>query len=399
MKILAVTSELPYPPTHGGARLRQFEILKRIADEHEIHLVTFWESTEDRDLTPDLAKHFASVKALMKPPPRPSRTIADRFRVPHWRLTWTDEMLELIKEQVVAVKPDIAYVTPEHMAFYIDAFSGIPSWIDITDSGELFASSSLALSRSIKDYLRGVVYLNAVKSFERTWFPKYNGCSLVAQADADSIKKLCPDLAVHVVPNGVDTDFFSPTNVPSKSKRLVFTGTMDFAPNIDAVTWFCHEIFPLIRKKIPAIEFDIIGRVPSEEVTQLEKLDGVKVHGFVPDLREAVQRASVYVCPMRKGAGMKNKILEAMAMGVPIVSTASGATGIEFQDNVHGLIRDTAISFAEAVCDLVSTPQKGESLAKVARKAVCEHYSWDHSAELMSNCLSQLQKDSEKIAL
>lgn len=399
MKILAITSELPFPPTHGGARLRQFELLKRLSEKHEIHLVTFWETEEDRNLTPDLSKHFASVKALMKPPPRSSKTIADRFRVPHWRLTWTNEMLKLIEEQKNAIKPDIGYVTPEHMAFYADALSDIPCWIDITDSGELFASSKLALCRTIKDYIRGFIYLNSVKRFERIWFPKYHGCSLVAKADADSIKELCPELPVHVIPNGVDTDFFSPQNGLEKSGRLVFTGTMDFDPNIDAVEWFCHEIYPLIREKKPDIGFDIIGRVPSEEVKQLDRIDGVKVHGYVPDLRSAVQSACAYVCPIRKGAGMKNKILEAMALGVPIVTTSSGAAGISIINNHNALVRDDASSFAEACVRLLQQPSQGNQLAENARSCVVNSYNWDASAKALEYLLLETTKSSSLSAL
>ncbi|MCG8527248.1 MAG: glycosyltransferase [Opitutales bacterium] len=389
MKILTITSELPYPPNYGGARLRQFELLKRLTNDHEIHLVTFWETEEDRKLTSHLDSVFTSVSAMMKPEPQ-SPSFSDRFKVPYWRLTWSESMAKLIEDKIDQLSPDVVYVTPSHMAFYSPYFKKTPAWIDATDSGELHALSNLSVAKNFKEKLQGFIKLRAVKQYEKHWYPKFQGASLVAGPDADAVKRLCPKLPIEVIENGVDTTYFAPLDNIKKKKHIVFTGTMDFSPNIDAVEWFCSEIFPSLKARHPELEFDIVGRAPTQEVKALAAQPGVNLHGFVPDLRKVVQEAWFYVCPMRKGAGMKNKLLEAMAMEMPIVSTSAGAQGLNIANAKEAQLCRTSSEFIEECLKLLDLPSELKRMGEAGREYVLKNHCWNQSAQKLEGILNAL---------
>ncbi len=390
MKILAITSELPYPPTYGGARLRQFELLKRLNEPHDVHLVTFWETDEDQELNKDLNQYLTTVSGVMKPSPRPVSSIEDRFQAKYWRLTWSEEMRQLIQKQVESLSPDVVYVSPAHMAFYRGTFGDIPCWLDLTDSGVLHTQADLKLASGLKAKLRQRLKLSAIQKFENQWISKYQACSLVAEPDANQLTKQLPQMPIHVIENGVDTEYFKPLENIKPECRVVFTGTMDFGPNIDAVTWFCTEIFPTLKEQLPEIQFDIVGRVPTQEVQELGNIAGVNVHGYIEDLREVVQRASVYVCPMRTGAGMKNKILEAMAMGMPIVTTRAGAAGLKITPGKEMYIQDQADSFASTVLNILKHHSRHNTMREEGRNYVLKNHLWQNSARKLSTKLQDL---------
>jgi glycosyltransferase involved in cell wall biosynthesis len=157
---------------------------------------------------------------------------------------------------------------------------------------------------------------------------------------------------------------------------------MDFKPNEDAVKWFVKDILPLIRRQRPDATFQIIGRNPTDAVRQLAEVHGVEVTGFVEDFRPLVARASVYVCPLRAGSGMKNKTLEAMAMGKAIVTTAEGASGIGGNDGIEYALADSAEAFAARVCQLMSSPAERARLGTAARSLAAARYSWERTGAL-----------------
>jgi glycosyltransferase involved in cell wall biosynthesis len=217
---------------------------------------------------------------------------------------------------------------------------------------------------------------------ERTLFRKYNACVVVAERDADVIRKLCPKLDVRVFPNGTELDYFRPDpNSTVLSHRLIFTGTMDFAPNIDAVLWFCREIFPLIQRQHSEVTLEIVGRNPTAEISALTQNTSILVTGFVPDLRPQLAQAALYVCPLRHGSGIKNKVLEAMAMGKAIVTTSEGCSGIGGKHGHEYLVADNPNEFATAVTSLLGNCRQRQQLAESARCFVEQRFSWERTAE------------------
>jgi glycosyltransferase involved in cell wall biosynthesis len=198
----------------------------------------------------------------------------------------------------------------------------------------------------------------------------------VSETDASALRAIASPPRLTVVPNGVDVDYFEWVFERASRPALVFTGTMDFRPNIDAVSWFCEDILPHVRKDIPEISFYIVGRSPSHAVLQLGKLPGVVVTGLVEDVRPFFRKASVFVVPMRFGGGTRLKVLEAMASGLPVVSTTLGVEGIESEPGQHLIVADEPASFAKWVVQLLGDRTMRRRIAENARDVVEREYDW-----------------------
>jgi polysaccharide biosynthesis protein PslH len=385
MRIVVLASEIPYPPTFGGARLRQYEILSRIAKHHEVTVLCFLETPEDRDFVAGLEARVGPVHAMLRPPRIKGRKPFIYFQQPFQRKMYHEKMARLLAAQLSGGHVDVAHVTSGTMAVYANMFRGVPTLLDATDSISLSLWSRWRNGTMWKRRISALWWWNIIRRYESEWYPRFTRCTAVAEADAAAIQALCPRLPVAVVRNGVDTAYFSPNgnDTGQDDNALVFTGTMDFLPNIDAVAYFVRDILPIIRRSQPETTFSIVGRVPTEEVRELGLQAGVTVTGFVADLRPIVRNAAVYVCPMRQGTGMKNKLLEAMAMGSAIVTTSCGARGINVADGQEWLVRDRPQEFADAVLELMQDSARRRALGEAARQRVLREYGWEEAARLM----------------
>jgi sugar transferase (PEP-CTERM/EpsH1 system associated) len=190
-------------------------------------------------------------------------------------------------------------------------------------------------------------------------------------------EELIPGASVSCVSNGVDLDFFAPLASPKEEQSLVFSGVMDYFPNVSGVTWFCHEVLPRIRQEVPGVKFTICGSKPNAAVQELGRLPGVTVTGRVPDVRPYLARASVGVVPLHVARGIQNKLLEAMAMGLPTVATSAVFHGVEAEQNAHLLVADTAADFSAAVVRLLTDAGLRARLGHAARAWVEANYRWE----------------------
>jgi glycosyltransferase involved in cell wall biosynthesis len=175
----------------------------------------------------------------------------------------------------------------------------------------------------------------------------------------------------------VDTDHFRPVASP-RNRSLVFTGAMDYPPNVDAVLWFCREVWPIVRRRDPALRLEVVGRTPDARVRALNGEAGVRVTGEVSDVRIHLAQSSVVVVPLRAGAGTRLKILEAMAMGCPVVSTTLGAEGLDVEDGSDILLADTPTAFAGAIESLLQSPATASRLGDAGRRLAVGRYDWQH---------------------
>ncbi len=200
----------------------------------------------------------------------------------------------------------------------------------------------------------------------------------VSDADAAALQRLVPDLDVTVIPNGIDTQVYRPATFDPQppTPSLVFTGTMDFRPNVDAVLWFAREVLPRVRAEIPEAHFVVVGQRPHRRLDALRGDTAVTLTGWVEDTRPYIAQAAVYVAPLRIGGGTRLKLLEAMAMGKPVVATRLGAEGYPVRDGCELLLADTPADFAAAVVNLLHTPERGAELGRAARAFVEERYDW-----------------------
>jgi sugar transferase (PEP-CTERM/EpsH1 system associated) len=229
--------------------------------------------------------------------------------------------------------------------------------------------------------------------YEARTLARFDGVLAVSDADRDSFARLYPGAAaepVHVVPTGVDTDYFSPSRPTLDIPTIVFTGSMDWLPNEDAMVHFCRHVLPLIRAEVPDVRLSIVGRAPTPAVLKLADDPGVHVSGRVDDVRPYMREGAVYIVPLRIGGGTRLKIFEAMAMGKAVVSTGVGAEGLPVTDGEHVLLADEPAAFAGAVVDLIRDVDRRERLGAAARALVVSHYDWSAVAGSLEDALTRI---------
>ncbi|MBE6494189.1 MAG: glycosyltransferase [Methanosphaera stadtmanae] len=231
-------------------------------------------------------------------------------------------------------------------------------------------------------------YLNYLKihNYEKV-YNKFNNCIVVNQKDKQLLEKDI-QIPITVVPNGVDTEFFKNTEKQEKTK-LVFLGDMSTPPNNDAVKYFMEEIHPLIIKETE-IDFFIVGRNPSNYILELDNYDNIYVTGSVEDVRDYLPRGTIFITPMVSGTGIKNKILEAMSMNLPVVSTSMGISGIDAEEGKEYLCADNNIVFKEKIMELINSPQLQLTIGDNARIFVENNYSWVTSMKKIEELINEL---------
>jgi sugar transferase (PEP-CTERM/EpsH1 system associated) len=228
--------------------------------------------------------------------------------------------------------------------------------------------------------------------FEGAALARFDLVLAVSEADARTFDRLYPRslrAPVHVVQTGVDTEYFSPSPEPPSRAHMVFTGSMDWLPNEDGMTYFCREILPRIRTAEPDATLSIVGRAPTPTVRRLADIPGVEVTGRVDDVRPHVARGAVYVVPLRIGGGTRLKIFEAMAMARAVVSTTVGAEGLPVTGGRDIELADEPSRFAHAVVRLMRDPETRHSIETAARRLVVERYDWSAVAHDFEDALSR----------
>jgi sugar transferase (PEP-CTERM/EpsH1 system associated) len=227
--------------------------------------------------------------------------------------------------------------------------------------------------------------------YEGRTLERFDSVLTVSEIDAETFRRVYPALAerpLDVVPTGVDTSYFSPGPASDDRPRLVFTGSMDWLPNEDAMLFFCREVLPAVRAEVPEATLSIVGRAPTPSVSRLADLPSVSVTGRVEDVRPYLRDAAVYIVPLRIGGGTRLKIFEAMAMGKAVVTTSVGAEGLPVVDGEHVLIADRPEQFAAAVVELLRDRDRRRRIESSARALVVERYDWSAVAGHLESALA-----------
>jgi len=292
-----------------------------------------------------------------------------------------------LQNLVFTHKIDIVFVHTLNMAQFCYDISAITKILDVADSRTLTHKRNLFLNKgNLLDRMR----YYRVKRYESIITKYFDISTTVSEVDASVFKSLSPTINISVVPNGVDTNYFHPLpQMEELFPSLIFWGNMDFLPNVDAVLYFYHSIFPLIKKKITNIRFFIVGSSPVEDIRVLSRDETVTVTGYVDDLRPWIAKGTVSICPMRLGAGIKNKILEAMAMQRPVVSTHLGAEAIDVYSGGNIILADNPKEFAAKIIELLGNKPMRLKIAYEGKKLVEEHYTWRTTAKKYEMLLSK----------
>jgi len=259
--------------------------------------------------------------------------------------------------------------------------------LELVDSETLQAARRVR-PRAPKTTLRAIV----ARVLEQRSVRRFHACTSVAEPDAQVIRKLAPHVPVYVTPNGVDAAHFAPLDLAEQPDTVIFTGAMSFPPNITAVLYYYQEILPLIRRALPQVRLIIAGRDPAPEIAALARDPYVTVTGYVDDMRPWLAQSCVMICPMTSGSGIKNKVLEALAMARPVVATTLGIEALEVNNQRELVIADQPAEFAAAVLRLLRDPEARKHMGAAGRELVMRRYTWDACAASYDAIYTQLAR-------
>lgn len=384
---------MPYPPNKGD-KIRSYHLLAHLAARFKVHLGTFVDDPDDwqhaetvkqlcctthiAPLNPFAAK-LRSLRALGM-----GRAMTLDYYQDAGMRTWVRKTLGLYPIAKVVVFSSA-------MAQYAEGIEGARRIIDFVDVD----SDKWSQYAEKKPWPLSWLYRRegqALLRYERQIARDFDASLFVSQAEAALFRQRAPESAQRIghFSNGVDTDFFSPERhydnpYGEGEAAIVFTGAMDYWPNVDAVQWFAEAMLPAIRARNDKAVFYIVGSRPAEQVKALGKLPGVKVTGTVPDVRPYIAHAHVSVAPLRIARGIQNKVLEAMAMAKPVVVSGAALEGIDAEPGREILLAGHEQQFIDAVCALLSTslPEIGRS----ARRKVLARYGWASNLETLDTLL------------
>jgi glycosyltransferase involved in cell wall biosynthesis len=395
MRVLVLALGIPFPPI-GGGLTRTFHLLKAIASHHDVTLAGFtyeggephepppyplqveavpWQWSRDyREMTGD--DPAAAARAY--------RRLAHDCDQP-WFVSVVDPApMKKTLAKVLAARPDVIVLEGTPLAQFAPALpAGAPRILDLFDV------------HSVMDHGGDEREAQRTLAFEREAVRASTSCLAVSAADAEAARSLLGASSVHLVPNGVDTSYFAPRAARAEAGSLLFTGRMNYPPNVEAACFFAREILPRVRAVVPTAHFHIVGADPVPEVRALAS-DAIVVHGRVPDARPFLAASEVVVVPVRSGGGTRLKVLEAAASGKAIVSTRLGVEGLDFgADEV--LIADDAVGFAGAIVSLLGDPNTRRAIGSRAR-LVAGRYQWSAIGEEFRCILEQLTLKEKTIA-
>ncbi|MBV8122244.1 MAG: TIGR03087 family PEP-CTERM/XrtA system glycosyltransferase [Alphaproteobacteria bacterium] len=389
MRIFFVCQRVPFPPDRGD-KIVTFHEIRHLSQQHEVHVFCLADAADDLANVPPLRDFTASVTAVA------ITTLRSRLR--SLRALGSARPLSVAAFDEAALhraiirkydeaQPDLIIVFSSNVAQYAEHFGDVPRIIQFHDLDSL----KWAQYAERKQYPLKWIYQTEAKrlrAYEQKIARGFSHSLVCTAAELADFEELFPGVAVSLVGNGVDLDHFRPAGGEKRAGSIVFTGVMDYFPNVDAVTWFCEEVLPRVQAQIPEASLTICGNRPTAAVERLTKQTGVSVTGWVPDTRPYLDAAEVFVAPLRVARGVQNKLLEALAMGLPCVASRLAWRGTVAAERDGILVADTAVEFAQNVVRLLLDPKFRAEMASKARAAAETHYRWPGQMEALDQVIA-----------
>lgn len=384
---MLVSSWFPFPPTNG-AKLRAWHLLKELASRHETSLLSFAEPDEGTEGGLDVLRRFCrEVFVVHGNPHKPAArlpVLGLLSRVPRsYALTYSPEMAALVARFRPAA--DVAVGLQVGTALYLSRCQGWPRVFEEAELGQILDVRRPTRIGRTRHWLTCWKYGAFVRSL-------VSRCTRTTVASGVELERLravgCDVSRVRVVPNGVDARYLE-VSTPKRAGQLIYPGALTFSANLDAMEYFLGGIWPLLKQHRPGLTLVVTGSCAGVDVERLPNRKGVVLTGHVDDIADLVARSSVCVVPLRRGGGTRLKILEAMALGTPVVSTTKGAEGLEVQHGVHLLMADRPDAFAGAVLSVLEQPELATTLASNARRLVAERYTWSRIGGLIDDVIHE----------
>jgi sugar transferase (PEP-CTERM/EpsH1 system associated) len=378
MKIFFACHRYPYPPNRGG-KIRPFNMIRHLSEKHEVTVATVAHSQEEVEAGADLRKHCARVLYDVIPSPvrwaQAASVLPTRLpsSVQYFR---SGKLLSDVVEISRREKFDAVVV---HCAFAAQYARQVDAPLRMMDFGDLDSGKWLDYAHERRFPMSAAYWFEAKKlrRYELELARKFTVCTFTAPGELDEFRAMAPGVRSDLIPNGVDATFFRlRTPRAERPPVIAFLGRMDYFPNVKGAIWFANEVFPLIQKRRSDAVFRIIGSNPIGSITALTSNPGVKVTGSVPDVREFLDDVAVSVVPLTLARGTQNKMLECMAMGVPVVATPQAAKGVHAKVDRDYLVASSAEEWTAAVIRVIESAQLEEQLAASGRAQVESAHNW-----------------------
>ncbi len=378
MRILFLTGRLPYPPDRGD-RLRAYHFLRVLSQAHQITLLSFIGDTRETAHIGPLRPFCEDIQLVHRSQPQSiMSTGLNVWRpLPLQSLFYRSTVMQRAVDNVLARQHfDVIYVHLFRMAQFVAGRHRPYRILDLTDA----ISSEIERSLPYRDPKWRLIYrleLPRIRRYEREMTGRFDETWVISEAERQLLIQGDTDNKVQVVPNGVDYTRFHPGGRHPNDPKLIFVGHMSVFHNVDAAEHLVNEILPRIRAVVPSTRLDLVGAEPAAAVKRLAATPGVRVLGHVADLNAALNDAAVFAAPLRFAAGVQNKVLEAMAVGLPVVTTTYVNNGLRAEDGRHLLIADEPADFAAAVSRLLQDATLRQTLGHNGREFVRRHYQWE----------------------
>ena len=383
MNILFLALEPPYPPNDGG-RLRTFNLLQQVAKAHSVTLVTF-ASLKAQPADPSALSgiceeiHLLPLPVVARARPVERLEAIRRGRPLALRLFASRAMAATLATLVEKGEYDVVHVDQIYLAQYRELLGKIPV---VLTHHNVEAEQQRRLLLAAADRYRPYWWL---RWLELGLWHRYEQCAVarfdvncpVSEVNAAYLRRYAAGRPIVVVPNGVDLALYRRPTGPRATHSLLFVGSMDYAPNVDAVLWFCEQILPLIRRQVPAVRLTIVGRSPPSAVRRLAVPGHIEVTGTVESVLPYFWGSEVKVVPLRAGSGTRLKILEAMAATLPVVTTTIGCEGLDLREGQDLLLADEPAHFAATTARLLRDERLRAEMAGRAAASVAKKYGWE----------------------
>ena len=372
MKILFLSQRVPYPPNRGD-KITTWRLAERMAREHEVRIAAFAHDEADEKAARDLEEMGFQV-AIAKPRSKLAALPALLTKTPITRVVFGSRELQR-KVDAWIDDMDLAYAYSSSMgAFFLP--HDLPR---VMHFAELDSDKWTQYSK-LKPFPMNWVYGREARTlleFEKELAAKAAECVFCTPLEQEVFERLIPGVDSLVMLNGVNLEKYQPAPERAEPGHMVFVGVMNYYPNVEGCEWFCEEILPRIQERVEGAHLSIVGAHPTPAIEALGNKPGVHVTGFVDDTVEWLERASVSIAPLRVARGIQNKVLEALAMGLPIVGTSSATQGVGGVPGRDYLVEDTVEGQVEAICGLLRDSDRAKELGKRGRTFAEEHHDWE----------------------
>jgi glycosyltransferase involved in cell wall biosynthesis len=398
MKILIACKEFPHSRVIGGPVI-VYNRLKYLSRNHTVSLAAFYRD-EEKDFIPSVEDFCHDLELVPYPAKRSLPNVVSDFftsPVPHYFLQTynSPQMSEVIAGMVSKDRYDFVIAEYAMMGQFIHKNPLLPPVRRIMSVHECYYLARL------KDFrhhglgakkLREAINLKGLKDYEFEMYREADKVLTLTPQGREELLEISPDLDIAIVPHGVDVEKFAYSEPEEPEKSIVFLGNYLHYPNADAVLYFYNEIWQKLKALVPDIKFYIVGQGPSPEIQNLGLNNDIVVTGKVDDVTPYLKKGRVFICPVRLGGGFRGKILEAMAVGRPVVSTSLGAEGIPAVNGENIIIADKEEGFAKGISDLLNDESLFQKISRNARQLVEEKYAWEKGVEILEGVLEEMME-------